>query len=202
MRLLSMHIKFGHWKRDLVIAWRDVCGVSALRCCSGRHDPEHARAVHLLRVLRHMCKARHDAEGDGPWVASVGKNVTHCTGPLAICLSLGVIKKLGAKKGSKATDVSGFRRFARRGVLRLGVHGHPYRLCSLQEGIVAVKRLRTWVVLADRIGTTVAPRTCRQWISAYKRMHGIMYETQPRHIKPRSRCIAHVILSSYFIFFI
>ena len=193
MRLLSMHHKYGPWKEALVTAWRNHRGVAASRCSRRGLDPESARAMRLLHVLRHMCVARHDAGGDEPWVASVGKNVTHCTGPLAICLALGVIKKLGVRKRKTGSKAKAFRRSVPRrsasGILRLGVHGNTYRLCSPLESIVAVKRLRSWVVLADRIGTMAAPRTCRQWISAYKRIHDIMYETQPRHIKPTSRCI-------------
>lgn len=206
MRLLSIHIKYGHWKEALVTAWRRDGGGVAVSRCQGSglasEDSEHARAVRLLRVLRGMCKAQHDAgpADDKAWVASVGKHVTHCTGPLAICIALGVVKKLGKVDKAKRRRSAASRRpvaSRRFGVLRLGVYGNTYRLSSLLEGVVAVKRLRTWVALADRIGAMAAPRTCRQWISAYKRMHDIMYETQPRHIKPLRRYIASEIILSY-----
>ena len=213
MRLLSMHMKYGPWKVTLIEAWKaEFSGVAVSRC--PQSDPERLRAARLLRVLRRMCSARSDIAGDEPWVASVGKNVTHCSGPLALCLSLGIIKKIQGKKQAKITEirkgkkakvvdeiqgqkgaklsnarvgVAASRCSSSSAVLRLGVHGCPYRLCSIKESVVAVKQLQSWVVLADRLGDTAAPRTCRQWISAYKRMHGIMYETQPRHIKPGSR---------------
>jgi len=193
LRLLSMNLKYGPWKEALIKAWHDDNGVMALRCCGSDLDRERARAARLLRVLRRMCSARHDKGGDDePWAASVGKNVSHCTGPLAVCLALGVIKKIGGRKPNQKNLKKALKVFRRSCVLRLGVHGSPYRLCSSRERTAAVKRLHSWVVLADRMSVTAAPRTCRQWISAYQRMHEVMHETQPHHIKPHSRWIACV----------
>ena len=214
-------MKYGPWKVALIDAWKaskEFCGVAVSR-------RPRDRAVRLLCVLRRMRSARNALEDDKPWVASVGKNVSHCSGALAVCLTLGVIKKIQKKtraKLSRARGVAESRRPSRpttwgvikkvqkktraklsraRGVaesrrpsrptsrafLQLGVHGACYRLCSLRESGGAVRKLQSWVALADGLGEIAAPRTCRQWISEYKRLHGIMFERRPHHIKPCSR---------------
>ena len=189
LRLLSMHMKYGPWKVALIDSWKESCGVAMSR------RPRRDRAVRLLRVLRSMCSARHASVDDAPWVTSVGKNVSHCSGALAMCLALGVIKKIQKKTRAKLSRarvgrVAESRRPSRLtspAILRLGVRGNLYRLCSLRESGGAVQKLQSWVALADGLGEIVAPRTCRQWISEYKRLHGIMFQRRPHHIKPSSR---------------
>ena len=188
LRLLSMHMKYGPWKVALMDSWKEFCGVAVSR-------RPRDRAVRLLRALRRMCSARNALVDDKPWVTSVGRNVSHCAGALAVCLTLGVIKKIQKKTRAKLSRARVGRvaesrrpsRLASLAFLRLGVHGTCYRLCSLRESGGAVQKLQSWVALADGLGEIVAPRTCRQWISEYKRLHGIMFERRPHHIKPCSR---------------
>ena len=164
MRLLSMHLKYNPWKVALFKAWNNItCGVVASRSLAKR-----ARVGRLRRVLRSMCTSRNNmGRYDAPWTCTVGRHVTHCSGPLAICIALGIIQKAPA------------------GPLRLGVGTCRYKLCGLRQ--VALRRLETWVNLADSVCDVRAPKTCQEWIDANRELHGILYHKQPFHIKPRSR---------------
>jgi len=198
LRLLSMHLKYAPWKAALSLAWKESSSMAVFR--SRPRSPD-ARAARLLHVLRRVCAARSNQGGDAPWAASVGKNVSHCSGPLATCVALGVIKKVGKAKKSKAKEQTpkvpqvrgvAVSRSSTCLVLRLGVGSGCYRLCTIGESIVARRRLRSWVALADGVGEIIAPRTCQQWISAYTRVHEVTHSTKPYHLKPVNRWFAPI----------
>ena len=179
LRLLAMHLKYMHWKSDFVEEWKGlVAGVTEFRCLT-----TFQRAALLHRALHKVCLKRNKLrEDDAPWTKTVGKNVTHVSGPLAICLAFCVVRK------------------APQGFLHLGVGKNRYDFVGLQCRGVGISRLKTWVTLADAIsGSGVsAPHTCNQWIEASGKLHAIIHSETPYHIKPKSRRVCVVWLLCVF----
>ena len=180
LRWLSIHLKYQPWKLVLVRAYTEI-GASASRrdsvaASSGSGDgvaasrSSRARAIALLRVLKLVCASRSGQVDDAPWAETVGRNVSHVSGPITICIKLGVIRKTP------------------HGTLRLGAMQGRYEPVTFSRSGSAIARLQTWVRAADAVGSQlVAPRTCRQWIDATAALHSILHRSGPMHIKPRSK---------------
>lgn len=156
LRFLSVQIKYGPWREALMVSWRS--GVRALP--GGAKSLQQAsvdvRAKFLVKVLRDMC-ARMQGKDDKAWVASLGRGVSHVSGPLATLNRLRILRPSPGKH------------------LMLGMgQGSKRRLCSgVREFQVAAGKLRTFVKLADEAIVPKAPRSCRDWVDEHFRLDAI-----------------------------
>ena len=108
-----------------------------------------------------------DGVDDSPWAASLGQNISHVNGPLAVLSRLGVLKKVEKKQRARK-DGAG-RRVC---TLKLGQSKTSQRrLAGGQlEHAASVAKLAKYVRLADATHVERAPTTCKAWVQEFRRL--------------------------------
>ena len=181
--MLGLHLKYKPWIEAFQEEWSCLQSRKRLREKhlegSGRLGVR-LRVTRLLQALKGTCRAMKGVDWKA-WSSTVGRSISHVSGPLAICQALGVLKKVPKTRVPK-THVP-----KTRVGLELGSSKQCFRLCSLGESCVAAARLSRWVKAADAVAEYAAPRTCKQWMDSCKALLGILSEVKPHHIKPTSR---------------
>jgi len=153
LRLLGIMLKYGPWRDAMVHAWRSI------QEQQGFHGSDvGGRARILTETLRLMCKDMAGVD-DTPWSESLGRNISHATGPLATLARLGILTK----------------RKQHLHACRLQV-GHTSAVRWLCSGVLAITQARSkvarWVRLADACQVR-APRTCKEWVSEHDRVNQV-----------------------------
>lgn len=142
--MLSVQLKYGPWRDVFLAEWSarsEAFGVPVFR----RTVQQRARL--LLQALRAMCQ-RMDGYDDSVWLQSLGKNISHASGPLATLNRLKVVFPCSDHRS-----------------LHLGLKRK--RLCSgAQDTSRACLKLTAWVRLADECVVN-APKTCQDWITEH-----------------------------------
>ena len=193
LRLLGLHLKYKPWIEAFQEVWGRLQSRKRLReehlDRSGRLGVRR-RVSRLLQALKGTCRAMKGVDSKA-WSSTVGRSISHVSGPLATCQALGVLKKVPKTRVPKTCVPK------TRVGLELGSCKQRFRLCSLGESCVAAARLSRWVKVADAVAEYAAPRTCKQWIDSCKALLGILSKIKPHHIKPTSRthepcCLASI----------
>ena len=169
MRLISIQMKYQAWRDLLMKAWR-LFGRSGVS-----HQSVSSRARALLRMLKYVCQKMDGVEEHG-WAASLGRNISHVNGPIAVLLRLGVLKNV--QKPKQAAKGQHF--------LKLGLQKSVRRrLCKgWSEKATALSKISTMVRLADDVHVSHAPRTCADWVRAFGSLDAKFQEH--RTFPPRS----------------
>ena len=150
MRLISIMLKYKPWRTPLLKLCRKF-----LPSRGSGSQGVIARARLLLKVLKNLCREMDGSTEVCAWGASLGRGVARATGPLAFLNSLGVLK-----------PANGTRRPLQLGG---GKELKSKRLCQgVRECQVAVRRLTTWVRLADALGAPPGPKTCLEWVTCHR----------------------------------
>lgn len=127
------------------------------------HQSVSSRARVLLRVLKHTCQ-KMDGVDEHLWTSSLGQNISHVNGPIAVLLRLGVLKNV-RKSVLKSKQVVKSNCF-----LKLGASKSKQlrRLCEgLAENAQALAKLRRYVRFADDAHIGQAPKTCADWVRVF-----------------------------------
>ena len=137
LRVAVILLKYGPWRQALLDAWK-------ARVTRGLSADDRARS--LMESLAMACHAMHGVD-DEAWISNLGRNVSHCSGPLI------VLKRLGLLTNSSTG-------------LCLGKSVR--KVC---KNASVLKRIVKWVHLADELGSWgVGPRTCHEWVAAHDRL--------------------------------
>ena len=86
LEIASMMLKYGPWKDTLLQFWGNSQQGSGVRCPEERARRLHSVLMTVVRKMNNMCV-------DDEWASSVGNNVSHRSGPLAILQKWSVITK-------------------------------------------------------------------------------------------------------------
>ena len=162
LRLISIQLKHKAWRDCLVQTWssefKGRLGVRVFDVSS--------RSQMLLRVLKAVGREMNGVD-DSPWAASLGQNISHVNGPLAVLSRLGVVKKV--KKQHHARKVGAGRRVC---TLKLGQSKTSRRRLARgpREHAAAVAKLAKYVRLADAAHVKHAPTTCKAWVREFGRL--------------------------------
>ena len=144
-----MQLKYGPWRNALVE--QRISMASKRKRSQQKYGclDVPGRARMLVGVMKATCRQMHASDEDAAWVESLGRNISHVSGPLATMSRLAILHK--AKK-----NATGFKH------LDLGRDRVSRRVCSgREESVVAQARVEAQVRLADAIGAPPGPRTAR-----------------------------------------
>lgn len=165
LRLICIQLKYGPWRDALVICWKRQAAGKQEFWRSGVGDGHSAdRARILVMALRDTCQQMQGRD-DSVWVASLGRNISHVSGPLATMARLGIVKKM--RQGSPQR--------MHAGVLKLGASSGTFRrLCSgVVEMASAETKVLRWVRVASGCRAVEAPKTCQEWVAEHGKVDAI-----------------------------
>ena len=162
MRLFSIQLKYKAWRDCLVQTW----SAEFTRCSGVRAFDVSSRSLMLLRVFKAVSQEMNGVD-DSPWAASLGQNISHVNGPLAVLSRLGVVKKI--RKQHRAQKDGAGRRVCK---LELGQSKTLKRRLARgpREHAAAVAKLAKYVRLADAAHVERAPTTCKAWVQEFGRL--------------------------------
>ena len=176
MRPLSVQLKYGPWRDRFIVRWRD----RARKVVAFRRSGEVSKGVRAKLLLDALCDTCYDMDGvdDDDWVASLGKSISHASGPLATLHRLGILKKTGLKRGQ---------------ALHLGKKQKQLRrVCSgVRERAAAKAKLLRWVELSQSLPETIAPRTCQNWVEEHARLDKLF---QKQRLFPRKSYMRNFVI--------
>ena len=156
MRWLGLALKYGPWRTELVKQWQ-LLGSRGSSC--GRTA---LLALALNATFRSMC--RDDV--CQAWICNVGHQQSHVSGPVPLYYRLGMLAS-SSKNEPGAVQVR---------------DGKWKRLLPSAS---AYAQLDKWVALADAVGESESPRTCRQWIDQHVDLHNIVVKHKLRGLRGR-----------------
>ena len=124
------------------------------------------RAEKVLQALEATCHAmclgddEEHSDRSKAWADNLGHNIAFVSSPLSFLARLGVVRKCA------------------KGPLRIGSEHAKFRrrLCTKRERPRVRRLLVKWVLLADAIGCTEAPKTCQDWVKQFDNLQQKMRE--------------------------
>ena len=124
------------------------------------------RAEKVLQALEATCHAmclgddEEHSDRSKAWADNLGHNIAFVSSPLSFLARLGIVRKCA------------------KGPLRIGSEHAKFRrrLCTKRERPRVRRLLVKWVLLADAIGCTEAPKTCQDWVKQFGNLQQKMRE--------------------------